>query len=354
MTNEPIKTKNSKAMSSDVTAINSKTSNDDCLLPFEKQKREILIRKEAKTSQEFGCYPEERPVEEIINYGIVNIDKPSGPTSHQVSAYVKEILNIKKAGHSGTLDPKVTGVLPVALGEATKANQIMLKAGKEYIAVMHLHKPADERFIIEELKKLVGVIEQTPPLRSAVKRKPRKRQIYYVKVLEIEDRDVLFKIGVEAGTYIRKLIHDFGIKTKIGAHMSALRRTKAGPFNEGTTFTLQDLKDAVYYYREENNDKFLKKIIQPVEVAFTHIPKIWIFDSAVDSICHGANLNVPGISKLHSGIKKGDTVAIFTLKNEIVAYGIAQLNSEEMLGEKGFAVDTERVFMKPGTYQVRN
>ncbi|MEM2121246.1 MAG: RNA-guided pseudouridylation complex pseudouridine synthase subunit Cbf5 [Candidatus Woesearchaeota archaeon] len=327
---------------------------DETLLPFEREQRQVIIKKEEKTNDEFGSYPELRPTEEIINYGIVNIDKPPGPTSHQVSAYVKEILKIKKAGHSGTLDPKVTGVLPVALGEATKANKIMLGAGKEYVALMHIHKQVDPEIIKKKLLSYVGKIKQIPPLRSAVKRTLREREIYYIKVLEIEEKDVLFKIGVEAGTYIRKFIFDFGKELGVGAHMLQLRRTKAGPFNEQTLFTLQDLKDAYYYYKEEQNDKFLRKIIQPVENAFLHLPKIWISDSAVDTICHGANLNIPGISKLNSGIKKGDIVAIFTLKNEIVAYGTSQLTTEEILSnEKGFAVKTERVFMKPNTYKIK-
>jgi len=326
--------------------------NEETLLPFEKQKRDVVIKKDEKTNDEFGCPPEFRKTETIINYGIVNIDKPSGPSSHQVSAYVKEILGIEKAGHSGTLDPKVTGVLPVALGEATKANRIMLSAGKEYIAIMHLHKQIEPSIVKEKLESYVGKIKQKPPLRSAVKRIEREREIYYIKVLEIEDKDVLFKIGAEAGTYIRKFIFDFGRELGIGAHMSQLRRTKAGPFNEKTMFTLQDLKDAFYYYKEEHKEKFLRKIIQPVENAFLHLPKVWVLDSAVDSICHGANLNIPGISKLNTGIKKSDLVAIFTLKNEIIAYGISQLTTEEILNNnKGFAVKAERVFMKPGTYK---
>lgn len=323
------------------------------LLPFEQIKRKIIIKKEAKTDTKLGCKPEERKTEEIINYGVVNINKPQGPTSHQVSDYVQKILHIKKSGHSGTLDPHVHGVLPVALARATRIVQTLLKSGKEYIGIMHLHKDVGETKLRETIKNnFTGKIMQIPPLKSSVKRVKREREIYYFDILEKEDNDVLFIVGCQAGTYIRKLIHDLGQKLKTGAHMLELRRTKAGPFNENTIFSLQDLTDAYYFYKKEENDKFLRKIIQPMENAITHLPKIWVFDTTVDTLCHGADLNIPGISKLHDEIYKDDIVAIMTLKNELVALGKAILNSEEIIRkDKGLAVKTDKVFMQPGIYK---
>ena len=324
------------------------------LLPFEKIKREILVKKEAKTDEKLGCNPEQRKTEEIINYGVVNINKPQGPTSHQVSDYVQKILNIKKSGHSGTLDPHVHGALPVALGRSTRVVQTLLTSGKEYVGIMHLHKDVDENNLNEAIKKyFTGKIRQTPPLKSSVKRVERTREIYYFEILEKDENDALFIVGCQAGTYIRKLIHDLGQKLKIGAHMLELRRTKAGPFDEKTLCTLQDLTDAFYFYKNENNGKFLRKIIQPVENAVRHLPKIWVFDTTIDTMCHGANLNIPGISKLNSGINENDIVAVMTLKDELVALGTAKMNSEKMLkDEKGMAVKTDKVFMEPGTYNI--
>ena len=323
------------------------------LLPFEKTKRQILIRKEAETSKEFGCKPEERRTEEIIEYGIVNIDKPKGPTSHQVSDYVQKILHINKSGHSGTLDPAVTGVLPIALGRGTRIVQTLLTAGKEYIAIMHLHKKVEEEILRETIKThFIGKIQQIPPLKSSVKRQLRTRTVYYFNILEIDDKDVLFKVGTEAGTYIRKLIHDLGKKLGCGAHMAELRRTKAGPFEESTLFTLQELTDAYYFCKEENNDKFLRKAIQPVENGVKHLPKVWVFDTTIESICHGVDLKVPGISKLNDSINKENIVAIMSLKDELVALGIAKMDSKEMMAEKGIAVQTEKVFMQPGVYKI--
>ena len=320
-------------------------------MPFERIKREILERKKEEANPALGCYPDKRPIEKLIQYGVVNIDKPSGPTSHQVSDYVQKILNIKKSGHSGTLDPGVTGVLPIALEKATRVVQVLLLSGKGYIALMHLHKKVGEQKIKENLMKFVGKIKQIPPLKSAVKRVKREREVYYIEILDIEGQDVLFRVGCQAGTYIRKLIHDFGLKVG-GAHMAELRRTKAGPFGESTLFTLQDLADAFYYYKK-GNEKFLRKVIQPMENAVAHLPKIWVLDSAVDSVCHGANLNIPGIAKLESGIEEGNNVAVLTLKGELVAIGIANKNSEEILNnEKGLAVKAHKVFMEPGIYKL--
>ncbi|MBI2541193.1 RNA-guided pseudouridylation complex pseudouridine synthase subunit Cbf5 [Candidatus Woesearchaeota archaeon] len=323
------------------------------LLPFEKIEREVIIRKEAETNPDLGCRPEDRKTEEIINYGIVNIDKPKGPTSHQVSDYVQKILHINKSGHSGTLDPAVTGVLPVALGRATRIVQTLLTAGKEYVAIMHLHKEADEDALRKTIQShFVGKIRQMPPLKSSVKRQLRTREVYYFDIMEIEGKDVLFRVGTEAGTYIRKLIYDIGQKLGTGAHMAELRRTKAGPFDESSLVTLQELIDAYSFWKEEGNGKFVRKVIQPVENGASHLAKAWVFDTTVESMCHGVDLKMPGISRLNAGIRPDDAVAVMTLKNELVALGTAKASSEEMLQEKGIAVQTEKVFMQPGTYKM--
>jgi len=319
------------------------------LLPFEKIERELLVKKQEKTNPKYGCQPSKRPVETLINSGIVIIDKPKGPTSHQVADYTKKILNINKAGHSGTLDPGVSGVLPMALQDSTKVLQVLLPAGKEYIALAHFHKDITKEKILAEFKKYIGKITQLPPVKSAVKRQQRERKIYYMNILEIQGKDVLFKVGCQAGTYIRKLIHDIG-KNVGGAHMAELRRTKAGPFSEKDLVTLHDLVDAIHYHKE-GNSKLLKNYIKPVEAAIDHLPKLYVFDTTVDSLCHGSDLNVPGISKLDSKIKKHDLVAILSLKGELISIGAARLTSEEILKQdKGFAVKTFRVFMKEDTY----
>ncbi|MBW2971016.1 RNA-guided pseudouridylation complex pseudouridine synthase subunit Cbf5 [Candidatus Woesearchaeota archaeon] len=316
--------------------------------PYEQRKLEIITKNDSQTNPKYGCEPEKRTTEELLKFGIVNIDKPSGPTSHQIAAYVKDIMKLSKAGHSGTLDPKVTGCLPVAINRATKATQLLLKAGKEYVGVMHIHKEVDEDKLRDAVNKFKGRIEQLPPVRSSVKRQKRQRSIYYFELLEIKEQDVLFRVGCQAGTYIRKLVHDLGESLGIGAHMSELRRTRVGPFNESSLCTLQDLSDSFYYFENENNDKFIRHVMQPVEKAVEHMPKIWVLDSAVDSLCHGASLSNPGIAKLENGIIKDDIVVVLTLKDELVCYGKAVINTEDMLHEKGLAVITDKVFLEPG------
>lgn len=320
------------------------------LLPFEGVSRNVLIRKEAVSNPDFGCKPEDRTTETLLNFGVVNIDKPAGPTSHQVSAFVKQILNNDKCGHSGTLDPNVTGCLPVVIGDATRIVQVLLPSGKEYVCVMHIHKKLPDEQVINGINEFIGKINQLPPVKSAVKRQERERKIYYIDIMEIKDQEVLFRVGCQAGTYIRKLCHDIGVKLGVGAHMNELRRTKAGPFNESTLFTLQDLLDALYYYKEEGDDTYIRKVIQPVEKAVELLPKVWIFDNTIDSLTHGVNLKVPGISKVNEGIQKGDMVAIMSLKEELVGIGVADMTSEDMVKDKGIAVKIDKVFMKVGVY----
>ncbi len=316
-------------------------------------KREIVVKDEkAETNPKWGFPPDKRPIEMHMQFGIISLDKPPGPTSHEVVSWIKNLLNLQKAGHGGTLDPKVTGVLPVALERATRIVQALLPAGKEYVALMHLHGEVPEDKIRAVMREFEGKIIQRPTLRSAVRRKLRTRNVYYIEVLEVEGKDVLFRVGVEAGTYIRSLIHHIGLALGVGAHMAELRRTRSGPFKEDETLvTLHDLIDAYYFWKEDGIEEYFRKAIQPMEKAIEHLPKVWIRDSAVAAITHGADLAVPGIVKLNKGIKPGDFVAVMTLKNELVAIGKAKMNTQEMLTRtKGIAVDVEKVFMPRDWY----
>jgi H/ACA ribonucleoprotein complex subunit 4 len=307
---------------------------------------QIFIKKAAEG--EFGKSPKERTAEELIHYGIVNIDKPKGPTSHQTSDYVKKILHIDKAGHSGTLDPAVTGVQPVALGKATRITQFLLTAPKEYVCLMHLHSEVDENTLRETIQKFVGKIQQLPPLKSAVKRELRTREIYEFEILEIKKQDVLFRVKCQAGTYIRKLCHDLGKALNVGAHMAELRRSQAGPFTEQDNLvTLNDLQDAYHFYQEEQNSKPLMHCIQPIEKALKHIPKCWILDTTLKSVSHGRDVAIPGISKLEN-FRKGETIAIMTLKEELVAIGEALMSGVEInTQQKGIAINVKKVFIEP-------
>ena len=307
--------------------------------------RQLLIKKEAEGT--FGKPPEERSTEELLTYSVINLDKPKGPTSHQVSDYVKKILPCKRAGHSGTLDPAVTGVQPVAIGKATRIAQFLLTAPKEYVGIMHLHKDITEEKLQKMVEQFIGKILQLPPVKSAVKRQLREREIYAFEILEIEKREVLFRVRCQAGMYVRKLVHDLGKALGSGAHMAELRRTQAGPFTEKDhLITLQDLLDAYSFYKEENNDTFLRYCLQPIEKAVEHLPKCWLFDSTLRSVSHGRDIGVPGISKLEE-FPKGAIIALLTLKNELVAIGEAQMSAAEIHAqEKGLAIVVKKVFLE--------
>jgi H/ACA ribonucleoprotein complex subunit 4 len=319
-------------------------------LPTDKKQKRI-VKVQAKTNPNYGKSPDERTVKELLNSGVINLDKPSGPTSHQVDAWIKKLLDIEKVGHGGTLDPNATGVLPIGIGDSTKALQALLFAGKEYIGIMKLHKDADKKKIIEVCKSFIGEVTQIPPIRSAVKRVKRKRNIYYFEVIQIEKRNVLFRVGCETGTYVRTLCVDIGKKLKTNAHLAELRRTRVGHLIEENSVILQDLKDAYVFLKEEDNEIEIKKIIHPLEKLLEHLPKIVIRDSAVDALCHGASLAVPGVVELDSEIKSGDTIAILTLKNEGVAIANSLMSTEEIVQkDKGVCADLARVLMNKGTY----
>ena len=314
---------------------------------------EFITKSENETTnKEYGYIPRERPIDEYLRMGLINLDKPSGPTSHEIDAWVKRILKVERVGHGGTLDPRVTGVLPMGINSATRVMQLLLSAPKEYVCLMHLHHPVDQEKIIDTLNEFQGKILQTPPLKSAVKRELRVRSIYYIKLLEIQEQDVLFRIGCEAGTYVRTYCHDIGEAIGVGAHMAELRRTQVGQLSEeNNQVRLQDLKDAFYYYTEENDESYLRKTIMPAEEGIKHLNQIIIKDSAVEAVCHGANLASGGIVKLHSSIKKGETVLILTLKGELVASGETLFDAKDISQlETGLTVNVSKVFMPTGTY----
>ena len=313
--------------------------------------RKRLIKAKVKTNPNYGKSPDEYSVKELISSGIVFLDKPKGPTSHQVDSWVKKILKVEKVGHSGTLDPNATGILPIGIGDATRALNVLLSAGKEYVGVMKLHKKVDDKKIKDACKNFIGEITQLPPVRSAVKRVKRKRHIYYLNILEIRDKEVLFCVGCESGTYVRTLCVDIGKKLKTGAHLSELRRTKVGLIKESDSIILQDLKDAFAFWKEDGDDSEILKIIKPMEQLLNLLPKIVIRDSAVDALCHGANLAIPGVAEVDSDIKKGDLAAVLTLKGEGVALVNTLMSTEEIIQkDSGVCANLSRVLMNKGTY----
>jgi H/ACA ribonucleoprotein complex subunit 4 len=316
-----------------------------------KQLQNLITIDQDVTNDDYGTYYDKRSVKQLLDYGLIILDKPPGPTSHEVVAWVKRILKISKAGHSGTLDPQVSGVLPLGLGEATKALGVLLLGPKEYHAIGRLHSLPSKEKLDSVLNQFKGEIYQKPPQRSSVLRKTRTRTIYELELLEQKERLVLLRVLCEAGTYIRKLCYDIGEVLGQGATMIELRRTRVHQFYDKNLVTMHELADAFALWEENKDDSKLLGFLQPIEHALSEIKSVVIRDSAVDALCHGAQLAIPGILAISPNLKKGDLAAIYTQKGEAVALAEALATESEIQeNTKGYAFQTKRIIMAPNTY----
>ncbi len=277
-----------------------------------------------------------KSINELLEFGIVNIDKPSGKTSFDVSNFVKKILSLRKTSHFGTLDPKVTGVLPVALNRACKLTGFFLKQDKEYVGVMRFHKDISLDKIKNAIeKKFLGKIIQKPPVRSRVKRQERRREVKRFLILKKENKDVSFEVEVESGTYIRKLVHDLGQEVGVGAHMLKLRRVRAGIFCGKDSINLKDFEKAVKEYRTGcvNSEEKLRKIIIPAEIISEIFPVVEIKKESSKKILHGKPI-------FYADLKKREDI-----KNEINQI-ISVFSNDKFIGMFK-VVKGEKIFAKP-------
>src|SRR3989344_4746501 len=233
-----------------------------------------------------------KPLKELLEFGIINIDKPSGPTSFEVSDCVKKFLGARKTSHFGTLDPKVTGVLPIALNRACKLTGFFLGEDKEYVGIMRFHEEVYLKKVKETInEKFIGVITQKPPVKSRVKRVERQREIKSFEILEQYEKDFLFRTHVQGGTYIRKLIDDLGKELGVNAHMLELRRIRAGIFEESKSYTLYELEKAL------GNEEELGKMIVSAEVVSEVYPIVEVEEESVGRILHGQPIYEKNLSK---------------------------------------------------------
>ncbi len=186
---------------------------------------------------------QQKSIQELLEFGIINIDKPAGCTSFDVVDKIRRILKLRKASHFGTLDPMVTGVLPIALNRACKLTGFFIGEDKEYVGEMRIHEDIELEKIEKMIReKFIGKIIQLPPVKSRVKRQEREREVMKFDLLEKNGQNIKFHAEVQGGTYIRKLIHDLGQALGINAHMTKLRRTRAGIFLEKDSVKLEDLE----------------------------------------------------------------------------------------------------------------
>ena len=311
----------------------------------------LIVRDPDTIPDRWGKRPSDRSVGELLKGGVIILDKPAGPTSHQATAWARDALRLDKVGHGGTLDPYVSGVLPLCLGKAVRLTDVVLSSKKEYICLMTLHGDRAEKRIRQVISNFVGKIYQLPPVRSSVKRQLRIRNVSEIDILEIDGRKILFKIRCDAGTYVRTLCTDIGEALGCGGNMLELRRSMSGVMDESESATLHDLADAYVFWQQYGREAWLRSLIMPMEVLVEPLPKIIVKATAVDAICHGANLNISGIHMLDDEIRKNALVALMTARGELIAIGKMMMSSQKIMAtDKGIAVNVERVFMEPGHY----
>lgn len=289
--------------------------------------------------------PENRDVDELLSFGVVNLDKPPGPSAHQVVGWLRDRLGVDRAAHAGTLDPKVTGCLPVLTGDATRMAQVFDDSRKGYVAVLELHGNTEDLGVVSAFE---GEIIQKPPRKSAVKRRLRTRTIHRLDVLEREQRRALLRIECESGTYVRKLCHDLGLALGTGAHMGDLRRMETVPFADTDLVTMHDLTDAMAFY-EDGDDDPIREVVAPGERALAHLPSVTIAPNAAQEVANSAPVYAPGVIDAepadHDGgteCEQGALVACYTPNGSAVCLG-------RLIGDpdadSGTVVDTERVLV---------
>lgn len=270
---------------------------------------------------------QKKSIKELLEFGIINLDKSSGPTSFDVSEFVKKKLGLRKTSHFGTLDPKVTGVLPVALNRACKLTGFFLGEDKEYVGIMSIHEDISEKEVEKAIKeKFLGKIMQLPPVKSRVKRQEREREVKAFEILEKDEHNFLFKAECQGGTYIRKLVSDLGEHLKTGAHMLELRRVRAGIFKENDkeypSINLYEFERAVDEYKK-GNEQELRKIIIPAEIICEVYPLVQVKEENLKKLLTGKPIYNEDAEEVKKNYKK-NVVCIFCKDKFIGMYKLIQ------------------------------
>ncbi|TRM65722.1 pseudouridine synthase [Schizophyllum amplum] len=318
----------------------------------------LLVRSSHFTPIPAGCSPLKRDITTYIKSGVINLDKPSNPSSHEVVAWLRRILRVEKTGHSGTLDPKVTGCLIVCIDRATRLVKSQQGAGKEYVCVLRLHSGLpDPAALPRALQTLTGALFQRPPLISAVKRQLRIRTIYESKLFEFDEKRNLavFWVSCEAGTYIRTLCVHLGLLLGVGGHMQELRRVRSGAMSENDEIvTMHDVLDAQWTYDNTRDESYLRRVIRPLECLLVGYKRIVVKDSAVNAVCYGAKLMIPGLLRYEADINLNEEVVLMTTKGEAIALAIAQMSTVELATcDHGVVAKVKRCIMERDTYPRR-
>ncbi|XP_023581406.1 H/ACA ribonucleoprotein complex subunit DKC1 [Trichechus manatus latirostris] len=302
-----------------------------------------------------GSNPLKREIADYIRTGFINLDKPSNPSSHEVVAWIRRILRVEKTGHSGTLDPKVTGCLIVCIERATRLVKSQQSAGKEYVGIVRLHDAIEGATQLSRaLETLTGALFQRPPLIAAVKRQLRVRTIYESKMIEYdpERRLGIFWVSCEAGTYIRTLCVHLGLLLGVGGQMQELRRVRSGVMSEKDHMvTMHDVLDAQWLYDNHKDESYLRRVIYPLEKLLTSHKRLVMKDSAVNAICYGAKILLPGVLRYEDGIEVNQEIVVITTKGEAICMAIALMTTAVISTcDHGIVAKIKRVIMERDTY----
>ena len=277
----------------------------------------------------------EKPINELFEFSIVNVDKPAEITSFVCADRVRKILGAKKAGHFGTLDPMVTGVLPVAINRATRLSNYFMKKDKVYVGKMMLHRDISEQRLMDEMEGFIGKIMQKPPVRSRVKRVLRERIINKFKIIKKEGRIVEFESDVQAGTYIRKLISDLGEKIG-GAHMIELRRMRAGIFKVEKSYTLEEIEGAIKELKEKGNEEKIREILIPAEIIKQVVTGLQVKEESVNGLLHGKPLMNRDLT---SKIPNSELFSVFYKERFIGVYKKVEEEKDDIIAKSEFVMD---------------
>jgi len=313
----------------------------------------LNVRSNHYTPLPHGASPLKRDIKEYVKSGFICLDKPANPSSHEVVAWIKRILRVDKTGHSGTLDPKVTGCLVVCIDRATRLVKSQQTAGKEYVCIYRLHESVPQQRVAQELEKLKGALFQRPPLISAVKRQLRVRTVYESKLLEHdEERNMgIFWVSVESGFYARTICVHLGLMLGCGGQMQELRRPRSGVMTEAETSTMHDILDAQWLYDNHKDETYLRRVVRPLEALLTKHKRIIMKDSAVNAICYGAKILLPGVLRYEDGLEIGEEIVVCTTKGEAICIGIAQMTTSTMAScDHGVVAKIKRVVMERDLY----
>jgi H/ACA ribonucleoprotein complex subunit 4 len=288
----------------------------------------------ATTNTSVGTSPDDRTVEQRLAAGFILLDKPAGPTSHQVAAWARDLFGLERLGHGGTLDPFATGVLPLMAGKAMKLTKKILNHKKSYICVFRFASEVDDATLNNAMSRLKGRVYNVPPEVSAVKVQVRTRKIFKFDNIERSGNDMIARVHCEAGTYIRTMARDLGLFLNMKVQLKELRRDTSGVFTLDDCVTLQDLADAVWLWRECDKPDALLRIIHPIEKLMLDLPSATVKDSAAAALAHGAPLLRPGIVNIAAGVPSGKEIYIQTLKHEAVGVVCLTANTDEVSSMK--------------------